>query len=244
MTTIRTAILSIITVFIICIEILNLTTVNADSYFYELSSNVPVNVYYENYIEKQEDGFIHFSSDNIIYLDKFYDMSIFYLIDESVSDVDNNYLELSDNYGLEKLKSVDGNLYKVNVDDEAQLNELFENAQNLYDNKKIKNAYTNKNITYMNAYEHNGKLIYEELCRPANLKKYLMYSEESINNSIILGDANSDCTLNVRDCAFTARTLAMGKGDSLPVSSDFNKDGKVNVRDAAAIASYLSKGGK
>jgi hypothetical protein len=68
-------------------------------------------------------------------------MSIFYSIDESVSDVDNNYLELSDNYSLKKLKSVDGNLYKVNVDDETQLNELFENAQNLYDNGKIKNAF-------------------------------------------------------------------------------------------------------
>lgn len=56
------------------------------------------------------------------------------------------------------------------------------------------------------------------------------------------GDANGDTIINVRDCAFIAKALANGVGDTLPESADFNKDGKINVRDAAAIAAALAKG--
>lgn len=56
----------------------------------------------------------------------------------------------------------------------------------------------------------------------------------------ILGDANGDGKLNVRDCAYIARMFANGKGGKLPQTADFNGDGIVNVRDASAIARYLA----
>ncbi len=55
------------------------------------------------------------------------------------------------------------------------------------------------------------------------------------------GDANSDGKLNVRDCAFIASKLSLGKVDNLPEHTDFNMDHKINVRDAAAIAKNLSE---
>ena len=58
------------------------------------------------------------------------------------------------------------------------------------------------------------------------------------------GDANGDGKVDVRDAAFIANQLALGKEAALPDAADFNEDGKVNVRDAAAIASYLAKGSK
>lgn len=56
----------------------------------------------------------------------------------------------------------------------------------------------------------------------------------------ILGDANKDGEVNVRDCAFIASKLAEGLADELPEYSDYNGDGKVNVRDAAALAKNLA----
>ena len=56
----------------------------------------------------------------------------------------------------------------------------------------------------------------------------------------ILGDANGDGTLNIRDCAEIAKFTAQGKTDSLPDTTDYNKDGKKNVRDAAAISKDLA----
>ncbi len=66
----------------------------------------------------------------------------------------------------------------------------------------------------------------------------------STGATVILGDANGDGVVNVRDCAFIASALAKGLADTLPKSADFNGDGKINVRDAAAIASYLASGAK
>ena len=58
---------------------------------------------------------------------------------------------------------------------------------------------------------------------------------------IILGDANGDGAVNIRDAAFMASMLAAGNGDKLPKSADFNQDDAINIRDAAALASSLSK---
>ena len=56
----------------------------------------------------------------------------------------------------------------------------------------------------------------------------------------LLGDANGDGVLNVRDCAMIARKLAEDKADELsPETADYNGDGIINVRDAAAIAGAL-----
>lgn len=64
------------------------------------------------------------------------------------------------------------------------------------------------------------------------------------NNSVILGDADLNGTLNVRDCAFIASRIAKGRANELPGNSDYNKDGKINVRDAASIAHDIACIGK
>ncbi|MGN1481962.1 leucine-rich repeat protein, partial [Porcipelethomonas sp.] len=56
----------------------------------------------------------------------------------------------------------------------------------------------------------------------------------------ILGDANGDGVMNVRDAAFIAKMLAQGKNSELPMTADYNGDGVVNVRDAASIARTLA----
>ena len=55
----------------------------------------------------------------------------------------------------------------------------------------------------------------------------------------ILGDANLDGVLNVRDAAFISNKLSQGKGAQLPSNSDYNQDNKINIRDAASIAKYI-----
>ena len=57
----------------------------------------------------------------------------------------------------------------------------------------------------------------------------------------ILGDANGDGTLNIRDCAKIAQFAAQDKADSLLDTADYNQDGEKNVRDGAAIAKKLAK---
>lgn len=67
---------------------------------------------------------------------------------------------------------------------------------------------------------------------------------EALNGTAagMLGDANGDGIVNVRDAAYIATMLAKGKEDSLPEEADYNGDGQKNVRDAAAIATALAKG--
>ncbi|MGN1481473.1 leucine-rich repeat protein [Porcipelethomonas sp.] len=60
--------------------------------------------------------------------------------------------------------------------------------------------------------------------------------ESGIISDYILGDANNDGILNIRDAAFIASKLAKGLASELSESADYNGDGVVNVRDAAAIA--------
>ena len=72
-------------------------------------------------------------------------------------------------------------------------------------------------------------------------KDKVMFLVFEDGSSHIFGDANCDHTINVRDCAYIAKKLAEGKGDSLPVNADYNRDGNKNVRDAAAIAKFLAK---
>ena len=67
-------------------------------------------------------------------------------------------------------------------------------------------------------------------------------TEVTDQNEAVIGDANGDGKLNVRDAAYIAKMLAQGKSKDLPTNSDFNGDGKVNVRDAAAIAKHLASG--
>lgn len=64
------------------------------------------------------------------------------------------------------------------------------------------------------------------------------------DNNVILGDADLNGTLNVRDCAFIASRIAKGRANELPGNSDYNKDGRINVRDAASIAHDIAYIGK
>jgi len=62
-------------------------------------------------------------------------------------------------------------------------------------------------------------------------------------DDFLLGDANLDGKVNVRDCATIATALAKAQADSLPQkNSDYNQDGKINVRDAAALAKDIAAG--
>ena len=71
----------------------------------------------------------------------------------------------------------------------------------------------------------------------------LKFVEISVDGTL-LGDANNDGYVNVRDAAYIARALSEGKDSELPKNADFNEDGDVNVRDAASIARFLASGKK
>jgi len=58
--------------------------------------------------------------------------------------------------------------------------------------------------------------------------------------TVIVGDANEDGKVNVRDAALIANMLAKGCADALPFTADFDMNKSVNVRDAAAIARVLA----
>ena len=60
----------------------------------------------------------------------------------------------------------------------------------------------------------------------------------------LLGDANQDCVVNVRDCAKIANALAFKTVDQLACigCADYNQDGEVTVRDAAQLANAIATG--
>lgn len=62
----------------------------------------------------------------------------------------------------------------------------------------------------------------------------------SASESEVIGDANLDKSLNVRDAALIAQKAAKGKINELPKCADHNLDDKVNIRDAASIASFIA----
>lgn len=57
----------------------------------------------------------------------------------------------------------------------------------------------------------------------------------------LIGDANNDGAINVRDCAVIAKAFAYKNTDSLPATADYNGDGVINIRDAAALAANYVK---
>lgn len=56
----------------------------------------------------------------------------------------------------------------------------------------------------------------------------------------LLGDADQNGVVDVRDSCYIARMLAEGKQNLLPPCADYNCDGVINVRDASLIARRLS----
>lgn len=61
-----------------------------------------------------------------------------------------------------------------------------------------------------------------------------------VPDTYIVGDANSDYNVDVRDCSYIAKMLASNLTGMLRDTCDYNRDGNKNVRDAAAIAKSLA----
>lgn len=110
--------------------------------------------------------------------------------------------------------------------------------------------FTNKDIDYESWTAHKGK--WNDCANEASgsdntgdavgIQTFAFICEWDSEISFIIGDANNDEKVNVRDAAFIASMLAKNQSGMLTFASDFNEDGKINVRDAAAIASALAKG--
>lgn len=105
---------------------------------------------------------------------------------------------------------------------------------------KLKEA---SDIIYANENIADFRLITSGCCvAHVDCEKTYMLEESEIetDENAVLGDANGDNELTVRDCAFIASALAKGFVGQLDSSADFNGDGNVNVRDAAAISRSLA----
>ena len=124
---------------------------------------------------------------------------------------------------------------------EKKLLILIKNIDKMELDPELYNSFN----TWISSVTYNGLT----LCGNENADEIRKYAEGRgflnmkyspiINTDFILGDANNDGKLNVRDAAFIASSVAKGISIELP-AADFNNDGKVNVRDAAAIAHKLS----
>lgn len=78
----------------------------------------------------------------------------------------------------------------------------------------------------------------------ADLSTVMLITTSAINiayaESIVLGDANNDGNLDIRDCAYISGLISQNKKDKLPSQSDYNRDNCINIRDAAAISKKLA----
>ncbi len=148
-------------------------------------------------------------------------------------------------------------VYKDNIKKLTVTNIPFDTPIELTDSEG--NTYTWSSIAGFDYEKLMGKKGFEYRITPANLNVGDVLScavEENVESSMrkvvlpigilsktatnIVGDANSDNFVNVRDSAFIANALASGNAESLPNTADYNKDGKKNVRDAAAISKDLA----
>ncbi len=110
-----------------------------------------------------------------------------------------------------------------------------------FNNEIIENA-KEKQYILSNATEKNIGVYSVKITSETGIVKMVdICNVKNVFSNGILGDANNDSKLNVRDCAFIASALANDKIDTISKNANFNKDDKINVRDAAAIANFLSK---
>ena len=74
--------------------------------------------------------------------------------------------------------------------------------------------------------------------------KALLGMKFEVSATHLIGDANQDGVVNVRDCAKIANAVAFKTVDQLPCfkCADYNEDGTVNVRDAAQLANAIATG--
>ena len=80
-----------------------------------------------------------------------------------------------------------------------------------------------------------------DAAKNAKAKEILCIKFEA-NETHLIGDANQDGVVNVRDCAKIANALAFKTVDELPckICADYNQDNEITVRDAAQLANYLA----
>lgn len=82
--------------------------------------------------------------------------------------------------------------------------------------------------------DHLGGVIGQDYSQPQ--ERINIVSDETV-----IGDANEDGMLSVRDCAYIALMLAQDKESELSSMADYNKDKVIDVRDASAIAVFLAQ---
>lgn len=126
-------------------------------------------------------------------------------------------------------------------DDTNRLNIYISGTEPIFDNSD------SLNIGTINAKDNSGKDVEFNITVIKDSLK-CVYENEAIDSQldgppmIIVGDANQDNVLNIRDAAYIAQKLAGGKVKTLLIEyADFNGDNKVNIRDAAAIAIYMAR---
>jgi len=172
--------------------------------------------------------------------DYVYYQTVDYMVDSS-KNITNADLGLSDEYSLKKIKAKGCNIFRIEVKDETEMNNLFEQTKTLCDNKKIQNVYTLEYCSFPYAHYEEGDYIIIDVPNYAFLRNYYIYNEQMVDDSIILGDSNEDFDLDVRDCSFIAKNLASRETDKINEKADFNADNDIDVRDAAALAKHLAE---
>lgn len=139
-----------------------------------------------------------------------------YLIDVTNNAPSNKYFLISDSKMAEIDKSM-GIKYNIRL--------TINNEEKVYEIYPHDIDY----LTYINYYNQfpQCKICYSEL--------------PDATIASILGDANFDGVLNIRDAAYIAKMIAKGKRYILPDSADYNEDGNINIGDAAEIAKYIAR---
>lgn len=85
----------------------------------------------------------------------------------------------------------------------------------------------------------NITIDYADAIIPVRVSDNTEWFDKTIENGYVIGDANSDGVLNIRDATALQKYVArLGKVDKL--MADFNGDFKINVRDATDIQKKLA----
>jgi len=202
-----------------------------ETYTVKVDGMEELNKLYEDAAELLEKGVIKNAYKQYIYNYGCMEPSYFEVTFKNESDI----LSVAETEGLEdiKIKQDDKypNLYKI-----SYMN---------FNNYRILKDILDENPNVVECIE--SRITCALAHTPIMLRTYLIednsvdYDEIQIYTNTVIGDADKDKEVNVRDCSFIAGRLAKGNFDELPISADFNKDRSVNIRDASAIAKWLTE---
>lgn len=202
-------------------------------------------VFYSNDIKEIKDGneytmYLEFNNGTNIAVTEKNNFTVNYEVDSAQENISNDYFGISAEYTMKKISLDDKCICRFELETEKEMEELFTASKELYKQKKINDAYISMDIKYspFEYVEKGGETLVNILT--VNYYGSLMTYLNDIPQLIVIGDANGDNELNVRDCAFIASLLSQGKETEISDIADFNEDGMINVRDAAAIAGSLA----